>query len=322
MAVNHGNMRIRQHRSDDAFALLVGEVLVDAVEVLPNLRKASVLGDLQLDGDLHVGGGGDADVDAAVPLHDAGGSEQHFAPDLALDLLPAEVAHADVPVLLLFLKSIAYVVEIPRRHYQHLLVAQVDHLRVARRRLEHLLELLDVGVELPLQLEVVGDGLVGLVVGGEGEEVLEGVELALLVAVQLQRVGRVRLRAAGRGRHLEDAAQLPQLVPEQLEVGVLFANHLRKLPRSLLLLLLGDGLALLLLRFLEEVRELVGDGRGSGLGEVLLGYFGVGAVLFLDLLAGLHELVVLLVDVGVVEAVLGDEAGAEAADGRLANTLH
>lgn len=46
------------------------------------------------------------------------------------------------------------------------------------------------------------------------------------------------------------------------------------------------------------------------------------ALFFFDLLVGLHELVVFLVDVGVVDAVLGDEAGAEAADGRLTNTLH
>lgn len=109
---------------------------------------------------------------------------------------------------MLFLKSISYVVEIPRRHYQHLLVAQVNHLRVSLWSLEDLLELLDVGVELLLQLEVVGDGFVGVVIGGEGEEVLEGVELAFLVAVQLQRIGSVRLRAAGLLWHFEDARQL------------------------------------------------------------------------------------------------------------------
>lgn len=309
--------------SKDAF-VLVGEVLVHAVQVLPDLRKAPILGDLQFDGDLHVGGRGDADVYASLPLDYPGGGEQHLPADLALDLLPAEVADADAPVLLPAPESIPHVVEIPGGHDEHLLVAEVDHLGIARGRLEDPLELLDVGVELLLQFEVVGDGLVGLVVGGEGEEVLEGVQLALLVAVQLQRVGRVRLRAAGLRGHLEDASQLRQLVPEQLEIRVLLADHVPALLLPLLLLLLPvcDWLCLLLWTVVEEGGEFGGDGGSGGFGEVVLFWLVIGAVVFLEVLGVLHELVVLLVDVGVGEAVLGDEAGAQAADGRLAKTLH
>lgn len=47
-----------------------------------------------------------------------------------------------------------------------------------------------------------------MVVGGEGEEVLEGVQLALLVAVEVKWVGSVGLGAAGLGWDLEDAPQL------------------------------------------------------------------------------------------------------------------
>ena len=215
--------------SDDALALLVAEVLVHAVQVLPDLRKAPILCDLQLYGNLHVGGRGDANVYAALPLYYPSGCEEHLAADLPLYLLPAEVAHAEVPELLPAPESIPHVVKIPRGHDEHLLVAEIDHLGIPRGRLKDLLELFDVGVELFLQFEVVGDGLVGLVVGGEGEEVLEGVQLALLVAVQLQRVGRVRLGTACLRGYLKDASQLRHLLPEELEVRVLLADHVREL---------------------------------------------------------------------------------------------
>ena len=59
-----------------------------------------------------------------------------------------------------------------------------------------------------MQFEVIGDGFVGLVVGGKGEEVFEGVEFALLVAVQLKRVGGVWLCAACFLWYFKDVSQL------------------------------------------------------------------------------------------------------------------
>jgi hypothetical protein len=140
-------------------------------------------------------------------LDDPSSGDYHLSPYLPLDFLPAHVTDADIPKLILLLKAIPYVLKVSGGHDEHLLVGEVDEFGISSWSLQDLLEFVDVGVEFLLQVEVVGDGFVAVVVGWKFEEVLEGIEFALLVAVEFERVEGVGFSCACVVWDLEDGIQ-------------------------------------------------------------------------------------------------------------------
>lgn len=200
---------------------------VDLVQVLADLREASVARDLRLQRHLHVDLRRYAHLDLVAYLHDSSHRQLHLAPHLPCHLLPAQVGRADVPELVALLESIPHVLEIPGADHEYLLVGEVEQSGVALWGLQDLLELVDVGIEHLLVLVVVGEGLVGLVVAGELEEVFEGVELVLLVAVHSERVGRVWLHLFLSELDVEDRGQEVEFVSEDVVVGVVLPDYVR-----------------------------------------------------------------------------------------------
>ena len=77
-----------------------------------------------------------------------------------------------------------------------------------------------------MEVEIVGDGLVCISIGGEGEEVYEAVVFALLVAVECEGEGCVGFGIGGRGRGIEEAAQFGDFIFEYVIVGVLLADNI------------------------------------------------------------------------------------------------
>ena len=132
-------------------------MLLHLVQVLADLREPSVLRDLQLYRDLHVRLRGHAHLDPPLLLHHSRGSQDHLPPHLPLHLLARGIARAEHPPLSPPSEGEAHVLEVPRGHDEHLLVGEVDELRLATRGLDLLAELIDVRIELLLQLEVIGD---------------------------------------------------------------------------------------------------------------------------------------------------------------------
>ena len=202
------------------------EVAVDLVQVLPDLCESSVFGDFHFDGDLHIDLGVDAHLDAPLYFQNSSRRQHHFPPHFPSHLLPAQIAHAHAPVLVVLLEGVLHVLEIPGGHHQHLFVGEVDELGLSAHHLVLLLELLDVAVELLLEVEVVGDLLVAVEVGRKGEKVNEGVVLALQVAVQLERKGGVGLGLGRTGRYLEYAVQLCSLVLKKMVVRMVLSHHI------------------------------------------------------------------------------------------------
>lgn len=196
------------------------------------------------------------------------------------------------------------------------------------------LELFDVGVQFFLEIEVVGYGLVGIGICGEGEEVDEAVVFTLLVAVELEGEGCVGFGVGGWGRGVEKAAQFGDFVLEYVMVGVLLADNIGVvlggrevldeqviLFRAIRLFFIFKGVLLGLFQFNGggAVSEVVGEFILEGL--LWEGLVFMGGVIFVVFVGG-HEFAVLFVGLGISDCLFFDEAWAKASNGFIAKPVH
>ena len=156
---------------------------IHLIQIFTDLGKTTVLSQLHLYWNLHVDLRIHTHLNTTVYLHYSSSSQYHLAPHLPLQIRSTHIAHADTPVLVILFECVFHIFEVSTGHHQHLLVGKIDHSSITSQNLVCLLELVYIGIELLLEIEIIRYEIVCLKISGECEEVDEDIVFLLLVTV-------------------------------------------------------------------------------------------------------------------------------------------